>query len=128
MIKQIVVHCSASPMGRMDDASDIHLWHKERGWSGIGYHYVILESGEIQAGRPEFWQGAHVGGYNAESLGICLIGMGGDATEKQLAALRQLIGGLKHKYESATVCGHCDLDKKKPDCPGFNVKKWWKGL
>ena len=38
-IKKIIIHCSDSEFG---DAALIDKWHKERGWTGIGYHYVIL--------------------------------------------------------------------------------------
>ena len=34
------------------DAKIIDKWHKERGWSGIGYHYVIKRDGQIELGRP----------------------------------------------------------------------------
>jgi N-acetylmuramoyl-L-alanine amidase len=125
-ISSIVVHCSASPHGRGDDAETIHKWHLANGWAGIGYHYVILEDGEVQAGRPDYWQGAHVRGHNKGSLGICLMGRGGDATDDQMNALRLLVMGLTHRYKGAEPCGHSDLDPLgKPDCPGFNVKEWW---
>ena len=48
--------------------------HLDNGWDGIGYHKVILRSGIIENGRPEFWIGAHVKGLNKSSLGVCLIG------------------------------------------------------
>jgi N-acetylmuramoyl-L-alanine amidase len=126
IINSIVVHCSASPQGRGDDASTIHRWHLENGWSGIGYHYVILEDGEVQKGRPDYWTGAHASGHNVGSIGICLIGMGGDATREQMLSLRNLAKGLTHKHKGSRLFGHSDLDPiNKPDCPGFNVKKWW---
>ena len=126
-MKYIVVHCSDSPQGRGDNAAVIHRWHQERGFDGIGYHAVILESGKIEPGRPEYWKGAHVGGHNKDTLGICLIGLGGDATEAQLVALEQLVKGWVHKYPDAEVVGHRDLDPRKT-CPGFDVKQWRKSL
>ena len=36
--------------------------HLGFGWDGIGYHKVILRSGKVENGRPEFWIGAHVKG------------------------------------------------------------------
>ena len=125
MIKYLVVHCSASPQGRGDNAETIHRWHRERGWDGIGYHRVILENGNTEHGRPCYWNGAHVRGHNHESIGVCLIGEGGDATEQQLDSLRMVIGDLLDEHPSATVVGHCDLDSNKPNCPGFNVGDWW---
>jgi len=123
-VDTIVVHCSASPQGRGDDAETIHAWHQERGFDGIGYHYVILEDGTVQTGRPEYWAGAHVRSHNDNSLGICLIGEGGDATPEQMLSLRNLVLGLYHKYSGPVVCGHNDLDHHK-SCPGFSVSLWW---
>lgn len=92
-VRGIVVHVSASTWG---EASVIDGWHKERGWSGIGYHGVILNGrrqyaaayqealdGHIQPGRPETAMGAHclAKGMNTCSLGVCLIGNPGWAAE-----------------------------------------------
>ena len=129
-ITHIVVHCSDSPQGRGDTAATIHSWHKENGWDGIGYHHVILADGTVQKGRPDYWQGAHCKGYNHCSIGICLIGMGGDATEEQLKSLKNVVREYIPMYmdvdKAPAVLGHCDLDpKNKPDCPGFDVAAWW---
>lgn len=121
-ITKIVVHCSDSPQGRGDDATSIHRWHKERGWSGIGYHYVITEDGVRQAGRPHYWEGAHVRGHNDGSLGVCLIGRK-KFTKVQKAELYSLLVELCKQYPRAIVYGHRDLDPNK-DCPGFNVASW----
>lgn len=67
----IVLHHNGVP-GR--DIDDIRRSHKARGFRGVGYHYVILESGIIQRGRPEHQTGAHCRGINHRSIGVCLIG------------------------------------------------------
>ena len=99
---------------------------------GIGYNSVILENGTLQEGRPIYWQGAHVRdfdgdgeGNNSDSLGVCLIGMGGDATPSQKAVLRLKLNTWLNIYPQAEVCGHYELDSRKPDCPGFDVKDWF---
>ncbi|PUB87082.1 MAG: N-acetylmuramoyl-L-alanine amidase [gamma proteobacterium symbiont of Ctena orbiculata] len=120
---RLVVHCSDSPNDRDVTAEDIHWWHKEKGWSGIGYNAVIRRSGEVERGRPHYWKGAHVGIYNKGSLGVCLIGRD-QFTDEQLAALRELLTEWKHKYPDAEVMGHYELDPNKP-CPNFDVKAWW---
>lgn len=124
MIKYLVVHCSASPQGRGDTASSIHKWHQERGFDGIGYHRVILEDGTIEHGRPDYWQGAHTRGYNEESLGVCLIGEGGDATFAQLYSLAGVVRQWLVEHPSAEVLGHRDLYSGK-ECPGFDARAWW---
>ena len=124
-VKYLIVHCSDSPQGRGDGAKEIHQWHKEKGWAGIGYHFVITEGGEIQHGRPTFWAGAHAYGYNKKSLGICLIGKG-EYTEEQYNTLRGLLKTLKRQFPNSSLAGHRDLDDKK-DCPLFDVRSWFKG-
>lgn len=119
MIEKIVVHCSDSPHGRGDDAQAIHRWHTERGWSGIGYHWVICEDGELQQGRPWYWQGAHVRGHNSLSLGICLIGRG-DFTGEQIHTLRELYKDLCRRWPQAKWFNHYDLDSGKT-CPNFDA-------
>ncbi|MDI3504960.1 MAG: hypothetical protein PWQ81_182 [Bacteroidota bacterium] len=126
-IDKIILHCSATPEGKHFTVADIDRWHRERGWKGIGYHYVIYLDGSIHKGRPEEMIGAHCSGQNAYSIGICYIG-GLDAfgkakdtrTPAQREALRELVSDLKTRYPAATVHGHNEFAKK--DCPCFNVQ------
>lgn len=120
-IDLVVVHCSDSP-NNLDsvDAETIHHWHLERGFTGIGYHYVIRRDGTVESGRPEYWEGAHVYGHNSGSLGICLIGRD-EFTEPQWFALNQLVTDLVHRLGELNFVGHCELDPKKT-CPNFDVK------
>ena len=117
MIKA-VIHCSDSPQGRGDNAETIHKWHEERGWDGIGYHYVILEDGTIEAGRPHYWRGAHAKGHN-KALGICLIGVD-EFTPAQFISLEKLL--KENKLKANEVVGHYDVADKS--CPNFNVEKF----
>lgn len=72
-IKKLVVHHSASP--RISTTrSDIDRWHREKGYSQIGYHAVVEGNGRIVKGRPESLKGAHAKGANDGSLGVCLAG------------------------------------------------------
>ena len=132
-IKFIVIHCSDSPDNREVSASEIHRWHLERGWSGIGYNEVVMRSGEVQHGRPPYWAGAHVQDFNGDglgnnndSIGICLIGR--DAfNPDQMDSLAALVGKYLEEYPDAEVVGHRDLDPRKT-CPNFDVRSWWTGV
>jgi hypothetical protein len=86
-ITRIVIHCSDSPDTMNIGAEEIRKWHmdpppKGRGWSDIGYHYVVTRSGTIEAGRYHDGDsilegseiGAHVAGQNKDSLAICWVG------------------------------------------------------
>ena len=80
-VTYIVIHCSDDKF-KLHNAFDIHKLHLSFGWDGIGYHKVIQRNGAIELGRPEYWVGAHVYGYNKNSLGVCLIGKN-NFTQKQ---------------------------------------------
>lgn len=124
-IKTIIIHCSESPNGRNDTAEDIHRWHKEKGWDGIGYHWVITTDGKLQAGRPEYWQGAHASGHNENSIGICLIGTD-EFNDDQWEILTNKLREYKIKYPDVKIIGHNEVSDKT--CPGFDVQAKLKDL
>lgn len=127
-INKIIVHCSATPDGRDYTVADIDRWHKQRGWKGIGYHYVVYRDGSVHRGRDVEQIGAHCEGQNTGSIGICYIGgMTADnkqakdtRTPLQRAALRDLVDLLKTDYPHATIHGHREFANKA--CPCFDVK------
>ena len=122
-IKYLVVHCSDTEQNWV--TSDIHQLHLGFGWDGIGYHKVILRSGKIENGRPEYWVGAHVKGQNKHSLGICLIGSN-KFTNKQYLSLEKVLRKWKQLYPDAKIVGHRDTGNTDKTCPNFDVKTWAK--
>lgn len=131
-ITEIIIHCSATPEGIDFTVDHIDSWHRNRGWYGIGYHYVIYRDGSVHDGRKLDMIGAHCTGHNKYSIGICYIG--GCAkdcktpkdtrTEEQKKALFDLVKKLKEQFPGATVHGHREFAKKT--CPSFDVQKWLK--
>jgi len=133
-IKRVVVHCSDSEWG---DVDTIRGWHKSRGWSDIGYHYVITNAyptsenysqkqpdpdhdGIMWRGRPVSKTGAHVRGHNGDTIGVCLIGRR-VFSAAQLEKLRILVEHLEvnvvgHELE---VVAHYELDDGKT-CPNID--------
>lgn len=130
-IKEIIIHCSATPENMDIGVSEIRQWHLKRGWSDIGYHDVIRRDGRTEEGRSTDKAGAHTIGHNRNSIGICLVG-GVDAsnnpvnnfTEKQWESLRRLVMFYKAKHPKATVHGHNEFAAKA--CPSFDVQEWLK--
>lgn len=124
-IKRIIVHHSASP--RDTTVEMIRRHHKEvRGFSDIGYHFVIDESGTIHPTRPIEEVGAHAFGANLTSIGICVTGNNTEPDQawspEQLAALHELIENLLAVFPGALVLGHRDLPRgTRTACPGLNV-------
>ena len=45
-INEIIVHCSATPEGKDFTVQQIRQWHLQRGFSDIGYHYVVYRDGK----------------------------------------------------------------------------------
>lgn len=130
-IDQIIWHCSATPEGRDVKIDEIRNWHvKGRGWSDIGYHYVIELDGSVRMGRPLIRTGAHVQGRNSSSIGICYVG-GTDKkgkakdtrTQAQKDALYRLTAELLQRFPGATVHGHNEFAAKA--CPSFDVRTDW---
>ena len=125
-IKEIIVHCSATPEGRNYTVEEIDRWHKNRGWSGIGYHYVIYLDGSIHKGRDIEKVGAHCTNHNKNSIGVCYIG-GCDKdmnpkdtrTQEQKDALVEILTRLKKRYPDAKIYGHRDFANKA--CPSFDA-------
>ena len=124
-IKLLIVHCSDTNDNEDISAIDIHNMHLGFGWDGIGYHKIILKSGKIENGRPEYWIGAHVKGKNDISLGVCLIGRD-KFTNKQFNSLEKILKKWKRKYPKASIIGHRDTGNTKKTCPNFNVIDWAK--
>ena len=131
--KYLVVHCSATQPKASFNWKTIDQMHRQNGWLGIGYHFVICTDGTIQRGRPMDVVGAHVSGHNEDSVGICLIG-GVDSrgksvdnfTDEQKSSLRGLLDYLRWYYkDEVTVCGHRDFPNVHKDCPCFDVKSWY---
>lgn len=128
-IKEIIIHCSATPEGRPHTVGEITAWHKQRGFSTIGYHYVVYLDGQVAIGRPVSNVGAHCLGHNAESIGICYVGgLGADGktpkdtrTPAQRLALARLVRDLRRRFPGATVHGHNEFAAKA--CPSFKVNE-----
>lgn len=122
-ITRIVVHYTATPAGRDVTAAEVDRWHRERGYAGIGYHYLVRLDGTVERGRPVGTVGAHVGGHNTGSVGICYVGGGtgqDTRTPEQKKALRALVRALRTVFGPLEIVGHRDLAATL--CPGFDVR------
>lgn len=99
-----VIHHTAS---HDVSAKEIDRWHKEKGWDGIGYHFVIRSNGDIEVGRSLKKWGAHAKGYRNGYVGIVLTGY--DVfTDLQISSLEKLLGDLNIHY----------IERHHEKCPG----------
>lgn len=135
-LNEIVVHCAATREGQHYTVDDIRSWHVNgRGWSDIGYHYVIYLDGTTVEGRPLSRKGAHVRGRNAGTIGICYVGgVANDGktpkdtrTSEQVQALEVLLVKLLHEHPSITkISGHNQYAAKA--CPSFDANEEYRHL
>ncbi|GAB5518562.1 MAG: hypothetical protein RhofKO_08130 [Rhodothermales bacterium] len=112
-----------------------------RGWSDIGYHFVLDKSGNVFQGRPfldsstrldevpRLARGAHAGGANTGNIGVCLLGCyhppeGGRCEDEispaALDSLVTLFAFLSESYRvpETSIFGHRDFGSTS--CPGDN--------
>lgn len=122
---QIVIHHTGC--NDIDaSAEQIHGWHLNQGWAGIGYHYVVRKDGTIERGRPEWAVGSHAYGENSHTIGIHLSGdfEQAEPTSKQVEKCAMLIADIADRYglpiNRDTVVGHGEL--MSTDCPGTNLQ------
>lgn len=126
-INEIIVHCTATPEGRECTVTEIRRWHIQRGFTDIGYHYIIHLDGTVEEGRNVDIAGAHCTGHNTHSIGVAYVGgCGKDGktpkdtrTDDQKAALANLLLDLRKLYPTAKIHGHRDFANKA--CPSFDA-------
>jgi len=142
-ISEIIIHCTATPEGREVSIDELTRWHKKRGFSTIGYHYVIGLDGKIRNGRNIDVAGAHCVGHNTHSVGVVYVGgLAADGktpkdtrTAAQRKSLLALLTRLCKLYPNARICGHRELSKDQngdgiispweweKQCPSFDVSE-----
>lgn len=135
--KYIIIHHSATDFG---NAAEFDRMHKERGWDGVGYDFVIgngtrgTGNGEVE--ETYRWKqqirGAHckAGNMNVEGIGICLVGnfSKSQVGRAQMISLIRLIRKLQKEYgiPKKNVMGHGNVLGANTQCPGNNFP--WKVL
>lgn len=114
---RIILHHAAVSNCSVDD---VDRWHKNKGWTCIGYHFFVRKDGSIYRGRREEAIGAHAYGSNTDSIGICAEGNFENETmgDVQKQALKELVAYLKNKYGITKVQRHRDVNATA--CPGKN--------
>ena len=142
-ITEIIVHCTATPEGNDTTVEAIRKAHmRERGFSDIGYHYVVYLDGSIHEGRSVHQAGAHCSGHNSNSIGVVYVGglenIPGVPYEKlppkdtrtsaQKKALLKLVKALMKLYRlpSSRVFGHYQFANRA--CPSFKIEPFRREL
>lgn len=126
----------------LQQVNAIQTFHQDgRGWSDIGYHFVLDEAGNLFQGRPfldeslaledvpPLAQGAHAGGANTGNIGVCVLGCyhpdwadwcDDVLSDTTLDSLVTTFGFLADAYgiPPENIRGHRDFGNTS--CPGDN--------
>jgi len=123
----LVVHATATPPSQKDyGVADARKYHVETlGWRDVGYHGIIKRDGVIERGRHIMEKGAHVSGYNHNSIGIAMAGGVDESnyaennfTLQQWVSLGIFIADVRRIFPAIIVLGHRDLS---PDTNGDGI-------
>ena len=140
-ITEVVVHWTATYIDQDIGVEEIHRWHQEKGWSGIGYHYVIRRDGSIWRGRPVNYVGAHAkaNGHNNRSIGVAFVGgyttpytgtgtnstTGPESfTPAQNTSFKMFMKTFFDVFPGGQAFGHMDTDPLGKIDPGFSVEDY----
>ena len=101
--------------------------HRGKGWSDIGYHYIVDRSGVVWQGRDVTkWQGAHVKNRNENNIGVMCMGnfMLQRPSAAQVAGLNRTVAQLQLVYRipAANVKTHKEWEGAQTLCPGTNLQ------
>lgn len=129
--QKIVIHHTASPTevrrsGKIVpvDVAMIREWHITKGWSDIGYHFVIRPDGRCEEGRPLCQPGAHckVGRRNLIGIGVCLVGNFSEieVPDVQKVGLVNKVAQLLEEFKLGieAVELHKNVPGAATECPG----------
>jgi hypothetical protein len=129
-IKYIIVHHSVTP----EDfgVEDIRRMHVNKGYSDIGYHFLITNKG-LKVGRPAVYNGAHALAekiaepMNYLALGLCLVGNfvvdppSNFLVNETAYALKRLCKKYKVPLDREYILPHYDVDYTA--CPGKDTMR-----
>ncbi len=122
-VERVFLHCSASDVPAHDNVATIRRWHKDRGFSDIGYHFFIHKNGKISKGRDIEKSPAAQKGNNKNTIAICLHGLLKEKfTKAQYKAVGKLCKEINNSYfKNISFHGHKEVSAKA--CPVFDYKK-----
>ncbi|MEQ9442348.1 MAG: N-acetylmuramoyl-L-alanine amidase [Cyclobacteriaceae bacterium] len=146
-VEHVIIHHSATYNTLTDYENvvrNIYLFHtQDRGWSDIGYNFLVAPDGTLFEGRsaggqnvvPDNIQGAHFCGRNSGTMGVCLLGDYNTAepSDTALATIIKVtswkldkeqlnpLGITPHPANSelGVIAGH--RDGCATECPGENL-------
>ena len=141
-ITEVVTHWTAHFLNQgYIGSEEVEKIHIEKGFSTIGYHYVIKRDGTLQRGRPVNRPGAHAleNEHNKYSIGIAFVAgyncnsgnpdylnyvSAESITGEQWKTLDQFLKAFYVVYPGGQVWGHNDTDPGNKIDPGIDMVQY----
>lgn len=107
-----------------------------RGWSDVGYNFLINKRGQIFEGRGFLVVGAHIANHNTPTMGVCFIGEDRagrtDVTPEAKRAGLWLLAECNRRKRAALGAraallrprGHGSYSGASTSCPGGELRSW----
>lgn len=121
--KRIVIHHTAGNVNAPVVA--IHNQHRNKGWSGIGYHVYnrlnpTTKLWECWYGRPLHTVGSHVAGNNSDTIGIAFAGNyeATQPSDELLNHIREVLKYFANEYPTCVFTYHRICKGASTACPG----------
>lgn len=122
-VERVFIHCSASDdenLVGVHMVEEIRRWHRDRGWSDVGYHFLIDKLGGLFPGRDCDLTPAAQKGHNTATLAIMVHGHR-EFSDASLTALQAHCMEINEAYHGRiSFHGHCEVSAKA--CPVFEYK------
>jgi N-acetylmuramoyl-L-alanine amidase len=136
-VTELVIHSSDTHTNQNIGSREIDTYHKEEGFNGIQFHYVIRRNGVIERGVPINNKGeaSRINGHEEYSIDVCLVGginaptgtpnadnyfSQSSYTRAQMESFETLIWTWYNRMPGGVVLGYGDIDNQSEQ-PHFNV-------
>lgn len=120
-VGRVFLHCSASDAESLTGSrllAEVRGWHRARGFSEVGYHFLVDKQGLVMPGRDLENAPAAQKGHNAGTIAIMVHGLT-EFRGPALNACRGLCRSINEACEGRiTYHGHCEVSAKT--CPVFD--------
>lgn len=123
-VERVFLHCSASDDDSLVGEELVKIvrdWHRARGFSDVGYHFLIDKQGEVLPGRDPEKTPAAQKGHNDGTVAICVHGLE-EFPQPMLGACRELCRSINEAWLGrVTFHGHREVSAKS--CPVFDYRE-----
>ncbi|MFI6296875.1 N-acetylmuramoyl-L-alanine amidase [Nonomuraea sp. NPDC050790] len=119
---EFFVHHTDGPRSQtVRSIQDFHMG-PSRGWSDVGYNFLVDEDGRIFEGRGWLVVGAHCPDHNRSGIGVAFIGKNNPTAEAKRAIRWLYDEACRRAGRKLKKLGHGD--RYATECPGRILQAW----